>query len=81
LSVALPPPSDGSTALITGASSGIGEAIARELVARGHGVTLVARRKDRLTELAGELQESGVRTEVVAADLADPEDRERWRRS
>ena len=44
----LPAPSADLTAIVTGASSGIGVELARELARRGHGVTLVARRRDRL---------------------------------
>ena len=70
--MALPPPGPGSTCLITGASSGIGAEFARQLAARGHGVFLVARREDRLRDLADEIgREHGVRTEVVACDLED----------
>jgi len=68
----LPEPSPKATALVTGASAGIGEAIARELAGRGHGVTLVARREERLRTLADELSERfGVRAEALAADLGD----------
>jgi len=55
---------------VTGASSGIGADIARELADRGHGVTLVARREDRLRELADELADR-VRVEVIACDVGD----------
>ncbi len=56
---------------MTGASSGIGADIARELAERGHGVTLVARREDRLRELADELAGLGANVEVIACDVAD----------
>jgi short-subunit dehydrogenase len=77
--MALPPPSSGSTALVTGASSGIGSDIARELAERGHGVTLVARREDRLTALAEELESTRhVRADVIACDVSDHAGRERF---
>ncbi len=60
------------TALVTGASSGIGLAFAREIARRGHEVVLVARDKGRLERLADELRRSyAVRTEVLVADLSD----------
>ncbi len=61
---------------MTGASAGIGAAIATELADRGHGVTLVARREERLRDLASELEEKGVRAEVIGADLVDSDGRD-----
>jgi short-subunit dehydrogenase len=71
----LPAPAPDRTAVVTGASSGIGAELARELARRGQGVTLVARRAERLVALAEELRVLGVRAEVIAADLADRDER------
>ena len=74
--MALPPPETNSTCLVTGASSGIGAEIARGLARRGHGVTLVARREERLRELADELaSEHDVRAETIAADVSAADER------
>ncbi len=69
--MSLPTPAADRTALVTGASSGIGAAIARELVRRGHGVILVARSADKLAALADELGGAGVRVEALPCDLSD----------
>ena len=62
-----------TVALVTGASSGIGEATARRLAAEGAAVALVARRGDRLEALAKELNGAGGRTLVIPADITDEE--------
>jgi uncharacterized protein len=76
----LPEPASSSAALVTGASAGIGRAIASELAARGHGLVLVARRKQKLVEVAEELSaEHGIRAETIACDLAKAASRSRLR--
>jgi len=64
--------------LITGASSGIGDAMAREFAAKGWDLALVARREDRLKDLAEEMKaKNGVDSLVIPADLAKPGEPER----
>jgi NADP-dependent 3-hydroxy acid dehydrogenase YdfG len=62
---------DGTVALVTGASSGIGTATARALSGAGAAVALVARRADRLERLASELADSGGRALAIEADITD----------
>jgi NADP-dependent 3-hydroxy acid dehydrogenase YdfG len=62
---------DGTVALVTGASSGIGEATARELSKAGAAVALVARRKQRLDKLAAQIGETGGKAIVIEADVTD----------
>jgi short-subunit dehydrogenase len=66
--MSLPPPGPDRAAVVTGASSGIGAEIARELHRRGHQVVLVARSADKLEALAAELDD---RAHVLVADLSD----------
>ena len=61
----------GSVALVSGASYGLGAMISRELAARGARVALVARSREALDALAGELRAGGATVAVVAADLAE----------
>jgi NADP-dependent 3-hydroxy acid dehydrogenase YdfG len=62
---------DGTVALVTGASSGIGEATAVELARQGARVSIVARRRDRLDQLAKRLEADGAEVLVVEADVTD----------
>jgi len=64
---------DRTVALVTGASSGIGQAAARTLAERGAAVALVARRADRLEQLAGEIADAGGTALPLEADVSDRE--------
>lgn len=74
--MSLPKPQPNVDVLVTGASSGIGTELARGLARRRHNLVLVARRKERLEELATQLRaEHGVEVEVIARDLGTREGR------
>ena len=66
------------TALVTGASGGIGEDLARELAARQYNLVLVARSADKLEGLGNELrQQHGIQSTSIAMDLSGPDTAER----
>ncbi|MGH3969160.1 MAG: SDR family NAD(P)-dependent oxidoreductase, partial [Mycobacterium sp.] len=76
--MSLPKPNNQATIVVTGASSGIGTELAHGLAGRGYPLMLVARRRERLDELAGELgSQYSVGVEVMPLDLADPKGRGR----
>src|SRR5271165_1267531 len=62
----------GSRAIVTGASSGIGRAIALELARQGGNVVCMARREDRLQALAKEIESLGGSVRLVPGDVTDP---------
>jgi uncharacterized protein len=76
--MSLPEPHPATTVVITGASSGIGTELARQLAERGYNLVLVARRRERLEELAGTLRaRHGVAADVDDTPMGDPDARKR----
>jgi NADP-dependent 3-hydroxy acid dehydrogenase YdfG len=62
---------EGRVAVVTGAASGIGAAVARRFAAEGAGVALLARREDRLRELSEQLRVTGATAVALPADITD----------
>lgn len=76
--MSLPKPTNEAVVFVTGASSGIGTELAGGLARRGYPLVLVARRQDRLDELAGDLRSQyAVDVDVMPLDLSDAESREK----
>ena len=71
-------PLNQQSVLITGASSGIGEATVRRLVRAGAKIALAARRSERLVALCAEIDPSGQQTLALAGDVTVEADRQRW---
>lgn len=71
-----PSPQTGKVILLTGASSGIGEATARELARQGHRLVIGARRNDRLAALQDELRAEGGTVDALTVDVTRAEDLE-----
>ncbi len=68
---------EGKVAVVTGANSGVGAAIARLFAAEGASVVMAARRKEALDEVANEINQTGGRTLAVPCDISKPEDPDR----
>ena len=67
---------DGRTAVVMGASQGLGEATARQLAEEGAHVILVARREDALKEVQQKIQDAGGSADIALCDLFDSESRQ-----
>ncbi|MEU7024952.1 SDR family oxidoreductase [Streptomyces sp. NPDC046203] len=73
MNINAPRPLVGRIAAVTGASGGIGAAVARLLAAKGAKVALLARREDRLNEVAQQIRDAGGEALALAADITDPD--------